>query len=169
MGILTKLTRTGIALSMLISASSAMAEGPPTGCYTRDYSDAHLAKYPKQVVDRMSLLVYEDGNNNVLADMYVTFANQGHVKGTPYAGQTLYQFLLCFDVDGRSGCTVECDGGNFFVTKITDSSMTFKTHFMMIGDSADTCGGPVDLAEEPGVGVSYRLNRVDPGQCPARR
>ena len=169
MGYCSKLTRSGVALTMLVAASVSMAEGPPLGCYTRDYSDAHLAKNPKQVVDRMSLLVYEDGNNNVLADMYVTFADQGHVKGTRHAGQTLDQFLLCFDFEGRAGCTVECDGGNFFVTKLTDSSMTFKTHYMMIGDDAGSCGGAVDLAEEPGVGVSYRLNRVDPGQCPARR
>ncbi len=157
-----------IAVTGALLAGPALAEGPDAGCYVRDYSDAHLAQSPAQVVDWMQLWVYEDENSNKLANMLVGFANQGHVAGTKHAGQVLDQFLLCFDYDSRKGCTVECDGGNFFVTRDTGEAMTIETDYLMVG-ATDSCGGAVDLAEKPGKAVKYKLNRVAAHQCEAAR
>ncbi|WP_299349730.1 hypothetical protein [uncultured Shimia sp.] len=151
-------------LALVLGASTAFAEGPPVGCYKRDYSDVHLAKHPTQVVDEISLRVYDDGHNNILADMFVTFADQGHVAGSWIAGKTTDQFLLCFDYEGRSGCAVECDGGNFFVSSETSDSLTIETSRLMVGPT-DDCSGEIDLAEVPGQLVKYRLMKAEPGAC----
>lgn len=151
-------------LSGVMLAGPVFAEGPPEGCYVRDYSDAHLAGQPAQVVDWMQLWIYSDENQNKLANMLVGFTKQGHVRGTKHAGQVLDQFLLCFDSGGRKGCTVECDGGNFFVTRDSGDAMTIETSFLMVGET-DSCGGAVDLAEVPGRAVKYKLFRADAQQC----
>lgn len=157
-----------VALSGAVLAGPAGAEGPDAGCYVRDYSDAHLASQPAQVVDWLQLWVYQGDNQNKLANMLVGFSNQGHVAGTQHAGQVLDQFLLCFDYDGHKGCTVECDGGNFFVTRDSGDTMTIETDYLMVGET-DSCGGAVDLAEVTGKAVRYKLNRVAASQCDAAR
>ncbi len=157
-----------LTLSGAVLAGPVWADGPDAGCYVRDYSDAHLAGQPAQVVDWMQLWIYQDDNQNKLANMLVGFSNQGHVASTKHAGQVLDQFLLCFDYDGRQGCTVECDGGNFFVTRETGDAMTIETDYLMVGET-DSCGGAVDLAEVPGKAVRYKLNRVVASQCDAAR
>ncbi|MCH2066371.1 hypothetical protein [Shimia sp.] len=163
---------TGVFKSVLLSgalmAGPVLAEGPPEGCYVRDYTDAHLAGQPAQVVDWMQLWIYSDENQNKLANMLVGFTNQGHVAGTQHAGQVLDQFLLCFDSGGRKGCTVECDGGNFFVTRDSGDAMTIETSYLMVGET-DSCGGAVDLAEVPGKAVKYKLFRADAQRCEAAR
>lgn len=153
-----------VAAGVALGAGGALAEGPYVGCYARDYSAAHLEKYPAQVVQGVVMRVYEDELGNRLVDMDVTFARQGHVAGTPFAGQTLNQFLLCFDSRGRAGCAVECDGGSFSVVKDTAEAMTFETEFLLVGDNEE-CGGAVDMAEVPGQAVRYRLNKVAAAQC----
>lgn len=157
-----------VLLSGVLVAGPVLAEGPPEGCYVRDYSDAHLAGQPAQVVDWMQLWIYSDENQNKLANMLVGFTKQGHVAGTQHAGQVLDQFLLCFDSGGRTGCTVECDGGNFFVTRDSGDAMTVETHYLMVGET-DSCGGAVDLAEQPGKPVKYKLFRADAKHCEAAR
>ncbi|WP_294220947.1 hypothetical protein [uncultured Shimia sp.] len=157
-----------LALSGVMLAGPVLAEGPDAGCYVRDYSDAHLAGQPAQVVDWMQLWIYQDDNQNKLANMLVGFSNQGHVAGTEHAGQVLDQFLLCFDYDGRKGCAVECDGGNFYVARDTGEAMTIETDNLWVGET-DSCGGAVDLAEVPGKPVKYKLNRVAAHQCEAAR
>ncbi len=157
-----------VLLSSALLAGPALAEGPPEGCYVRDYTGAHLAGQPAQVVDWMQLWIYSDENQNKLANMLVGFTNQGHVAGTKHAGRVLDQFLLCFDSGGRKGCTVECDGGNFFVTRDSGDAMTIETSYLMVGET-DGCGGTVDLAEVPGKAVKYKLFRADAQQCEAAR
>ncbi|WP_299419441.1 hypothetical protein [uncultured Shimia sp.] len=157
-----------VLLSGALMAGPALAEGPPEGCYVRDYSDAHLAGQTAQVVDWMQLWIYSDENQNKLANMLVGFTNQGHVAGTQHAGQVMDQFLLCFDSGGRKGCTVECDGGNFFVTRDSGDAMTIETRYLMVGET-DSCGGAVDLAEVPGKAVKYKLFRADAQRCEAAR
>ncbi len=156
--------RPALMATFALGAGTAVAEGPDVGCYARDYSSAHLAKQPAQVVEQMALRVYEDELGNRLADMEVTFANQGHVANGMFAGQTLNQFLLCFDYQGRAGCAVECDGGAFNVVRQKSDSITIETDLLMVGDTGE-CGGAVDLAEVPGKAVRYRLNRVGASRC----
>ena len=153
-----------VATGVAFGAGVALAEGPQHGCYMRDYSEAHLAKHPTQIVDWMTLWVYEDEDRDTMANMTVGFARQGNVRGTVFAGETVSQALVCFDMDGVPGCGVECDGGYFTVERDQADGMTIETRYLLVGDT-DECGGAVDLAEVEGQAVRYRLNRVDSGQC----
>ncbi|MCP4818056.1 MAG: hypothetical protein GY883_02630 [Shimia sp.] len=153
-----------VAAAAALGAGGAQAVGPELGCYTRDYSDAHLAKYPRQIVDWMTLWVHEDEDGHPMASMTVGFADQGHVAGTAFGGQMASQFLVCLDIEGVPACGVECDGGYFTVVKDSADSMTIETSYLMVGD-VDSCGGAVDLAEVQGQAVRYKLNRVESGMC----
>lgn len=156
---------TSAALALM--AGPVLAEGPAEGCFTRVYSDAHLAKYPDQVVKSLRLKVaYNADFEGRLALMEVVAANQGHAARDGLGGQTLIQSLICWtDSDGWNGCSVECDGGSFRVAKDTGKTMTIRTDYLMVGDNEESCGGAIDLAERPGEPVSYRLNLMPDTAC----
>lgn len=157
-----KLMIAGAAL-VCVSAGPLKAADPMMGCFMRDYSDAHLAKHPAQVVDEIALSVRQAGEF-INGTLWVLTARQGHVAHSGLGGRLLKQQLLCWKEMGTMNCFVECDGGGFTVTKATGDSLTFRTNFLLVGDE-NGCGGPVDLAENPGQPVSYRLNRADPTVC----
>ncbi|MEP2533400.1 hypothetical protein [Shimia sp.] len=155
------------AATAALAASPVLGAGPDAGCYQRAYTPQHLAKYPAQIVERITMDVHRDINGDKVASLWVDLASQGHVGRTKFAGQRVSQFLFCYDQQGQSFCGVECDGGGFVVTKQSGTSLTFRTDYLMVGDT-DECGGAVDLAEVQGQDVSYRLDRVNASICAAR-
>ncbi|MFK7940884.1 MAG: hypothetical protein AB8B82_15995 [Roseovarius sp.] len=154
--------------AMVLATAATAQEGPTPGCYTRDYTQAHLDKHPDQVARALTMWIHDqqDGEfTNRFAYLVVDFANQGHVKRDGHAAQRLDQSLICWKgSDRRKGCSVECDGGSFYVSDETDSTLTIATEYLWMGD-AEGCGGKIDLAETAGREVKYRLNRVDPQNC----
>ncbi|QGX99043.1 hypothetical protein EI983_12490 [Roseovarius faecimaris] len=155
-------------LAMSLCAMATAQEGPTPGCYTREYSQAHLDAHPDQVARAVYLLI-QDQTHYDTTDRYaylvVDFAEQGHVKRAGLGAQRLDQSLVCWkDSNGIRGCSVDCDGGWFTVSGETDSAMTIATEYLMVGDT-EGCGGAIDLAEQPGQTVKYRLNRVDQSAC----
>lgn len=157
-----------LALAAALAAGPAAAGGPLPGCFARDYSDAHLAANPAQVVDWIVLQVRPDPSAGTVADMWVATAMQGHVLQTGHGGQLFSQFLICWDEGGVPVCGVECDGGTLTVTAQGPDGLTFRTGYLMVGN-AQGCGGAVDLAERIGQPVSYRLDRVDASVCDGLR
>ncbi len=157
--------RAALALALgLTMAPTAQAEGPATGCFARDYSDAHLAGAPQQVVDQIALRIYRQDGGALVAALRVLTADQGHVKQWGLGGQRFDQFLLCgADSDGAY-CSVECDGGSMDIIRQDAGGLTFRTRYLMVGDTGG-CGGAVDLAEVPGQDVAYRLDRVADSAC----
>ena len=153
-----------LALCLAFAAGPARADGPEPGCFLRDYSDAHLARHPDQVADRMVMRVAVQSTGTTVADLWVTLANQGHVRRSGRGGHRLWQFLVCWSEGGRALCGVECDGGVMEVTRQDGKGLTFRTDYLLIGPT-DQCGGEIDLAEVPGQAVSYRLNRVSGTVC----
>ena len=146
-------------------AGQGLAEANLTqGCFLRDYSDAHLAKHPKQIVDWIRLKVFKDQYNQTVADMDVYMAHQGHVVQSGHAGQVLAAVLHCWESQGRVGCGVDCDGGSFYVKKDDGRTLVFETEGLMVGDT-ENCGGAVSLAEEFGKSTTYLLKRVDDSVC----
>lgn len=137
-------------------------------CYARNYSDAHLAANPAQVVQSM-VFAFEQGEAEVLVNMAVKVANGGHAKGGPLVGKWVRQGMFCFDGGaGQVGtrCAIECDAGSMEVVKVTPNSLTFRTNYLTVGE-ADECGGSIDIAERPGQPVSYKLMKADPKHCEA--
>lgn len=153
-----------MALTAALLAGPALADGLPEGCYVRDYSDAHLASQPQQIVDWMQLWVYQNQFENKSAMMQVRFAAQGHVAGTRHAGQVLDQLALCYEFEGGPACVVDCDGGRFQVVRDTGDAITIQTNYFMVGQTG-SCGGAANLAEKPDQAVKYKLYRADARQC----
>ncbi|MGP6087484.1 hypothetical protein [Antarctobacter jejuensis] len=150
------------ALSM---AAPAVAEDIRPGCYQRVYSDAHLRAHPSQVVKSVRLFVGQWMTEVAReARIEVVPANQGHVRGQPWVGARLQQFLICGTESGAPYCQVECDGGRMEVTKQDGQGMVFRTRYMLVGETSE-CGGVMDMAEVPGAYTSYRLYRVADSDC----
>ncbi len=161
----SKLMSTALAGALAMFAGTAQANEIRPGCYERFYSSGHLATHPDQHVAAVRMKVGEWATNVSRAtSIEVVLANQGRVSGSRYAGRTLSQFMFCGTESRWDTCVVECDGGSLQVTKQTNSTMTFRTKYLLVGEVAD-CGGAVDLAEIPGRWVSYKLNRVSDAAC----
>ena len=145
---------------------SGMALAEPTfGCFTRDYSDDHLAKHPEQIVDQIRLkLKRQPEYGEWIGLLDVKTANQGHVRTGGHGGEYFSQFLICWENGGTRGCSVECDGGSFDITKDDGKILQFRTQYLMVGETEE-CGGAVDLAEKRNQPVSYRLTRADDAAC----
>ncbi len=139
-------------------------------CYTRSYSEAHLAQNPDQVVKGMVLAFYKlDEYDDTLAFVMTRLSEQGRLANSSMSGRLLDQFLSCYNGTGGvgTGCGVACDGGGFAVTKQTADSITLRVHYMVMGDPTEGCGGTFELYERQGETTSYRLNRADSAICEA--
>ena len=151
--------------AICIFAGQAFAQAPITqGCFLRDYSDAHLASHPKQVVDWIRVKIHKDQYDQTVADVDAYIANQGHALASGLGGQVLAGALHCWQSGGDIGCSVDCDGGTFYVIKDDGQTLTLRTEGVMIGDT-ESCGGALSLAEEVGKPTTYRLNRVADDVC----
>lgn len=155
----------GVLAAVLSAALPAAAEDIRPGCYQRVYSDQHLWDHPAQVVKSVRLRV-GDWMTEVAreATIEVVPANQGHVRGQPWVGARLQQFLICGTETGAPFCQVECDGGRMEVTKQDGQGMVFRTRYMVVGNTSE-CGGVMDMAEVRGAYTSYRLYRVADSDC----
>lgn len=153
---------------LVLTLATPAATEPTFGCYERVYSDQHLAGQPDQVVRELRLYLTSSESENMqwTAGMEVISANQGHAARDGLGAQRFTQFLICWEDDGRRGCSVECDGGSLMITKDDANGLTFRTDYLMVGDTGE-CGGALDLAEKVGQAVSYRLSRVAEHTCAA--
>lgn len=165
------------ALAILTSGfavTSANAQIMSLGCFERNYTKAHLASQPAQVVESIRVLFDEetfDDSTYIYATMQVLLANQGHVRTEGLGGTTLDQFLICEDERAPGSgtladvsCFVECDGGSMQITRNSGGILEFRTDYLMVGDY-DECGGATDLTEYQGKPVTYRLNQVNDARC----
>lgn len=161
------LTCIKIFITTLALAMPAYSQSPAlTGCYARDYSDAHLAKNPDQIVDKISL-GFASPYNEVWGFLSVLTANQGKAKKDGLGAQTFKQILICSDTAFEKGkliCAVECDGGQMEGLQIDGKTIKFKTDYLLVGEIGG-CGGAIDLAEKQDTFVTYVLHRVDDAQC----
>lgn len=87
-------------------------EAAADSCYARDYSDAHMARNPDQIVRRMRLLLVDEPYRAAL--VAVVFRDDARQWSNS---------MNCFDPtgDGRPeafmGCAVDCDGGAFYLRR----------------------------------------------------
>ena len=154
-----------IFTSILSVLAYPVAADAPLGCFSRTYSDSHLAKNPEQIVRSMALEIYKDPTyGDIVASMGVEFADQGRIKNTASAGQFMDQYLVCWEQDGTFGCSVECDGGVFSVSRRAADSITIATEGLVVGE-VDGCGGAESIAEVFGKVVKYKLYKAEPAAC----
>jgi hypothetical protein len=153
-------TCTSLALLAALAGPASAAE---PGCYARDYTDAHLAAHPDQIVRSIMIrILAEDRDTGIGAWLWVTLADQGYVKEAGLGGTELETELVC-GAD-RAYCGIECDGGTFDIAQDGDA-LTLTTSRIIVGGGCET--GYVDLAEHPDTPVSYRLTRAPDTLCPS--
>lgn len=157
-------SKAGWVLAALLAFSApAGAQDVAAGCWARDYSAAHLAANPAQVVAAMRIVVPKAPRSDGLR-VAVTFSQQGHVAGTAMAGRRIAQGMFCLSDAGPLTCGIECDGGTAVFRPRADGALDLVTNYLLLGDPEE-CGGIVDLAEVSGQSVTYRLYPVDPDLC----
>jgi len=157
-------------IALTCAALPALAQNTlEAGCYERIYSAAHLAENPNQGVESIRLEIRDDQPDGyVLVSLAARMSTQGQARRDRVAGQVLEQGLFC-PRDGSSECYVECDGGGIKITSQSDSSLTFQTGYVVIGDDEDGCGGTSTLVEPGAALTTYRLNAVAPALCEGLR
>lgn len=155
--------RSTIFISALLLGAPGVAETFPEGCFARDYDAAHLAAHPAQVVSRMALNFWRDGEGTLFR-IRVRMASQGHALSDGTAGRSMAEEGLC-EPDGP--CYVFCDGGGFRVIAMSRDAIDITTDWMRVV-STDPCEGEdlvSDLAEVPGQPTTYRLFASAPAVC----
>lgn len=165
---------TSLIAVLSMSGTSFAEGGPQHGCYARDYTDAHLANHPDQIVDRMVIYAGPawytrsqggDDERPTWMKLALWTADQGHVRENGQGGQRFDQALVCGENEkGHLYCAVECDGGSMNFQRDDGDVLQFETSYLIVGKT-DSCGGVVDLAEYVGQLVSYRLERVPDTVC----
>jgi len=152
-----------IVAAALLAATPLQAQDVPLGCYTRDYSQQHLAQNPEQIVDRMSILFTKD-DVYMGAHVQVLLADQGHAGRDGYGGMRVSE--TAGDFIGPLIFGIECDGGSFEVIANTGDSITIETsYFRLAEDGCVDEGIRTSLAESGGGATRYLLHRAENAAC----
>lgn len=140
---------TSLAFSVTAVASpfNNITESRPV-CFSREYSDQHLARHPKQTVQSMTMKFSKDANSGEGIMLGIN-AKIKRVKTLP-SGDTITELkpyttgMGCFLEGETLRCMIDCDGGSAKVTwNVTDkgNEIEFKNEgFVMYGG----CGEEVN-------------------------
>ena len=150
--------RVVIITALLLVAMSAQAEEL---CYGREYSAAHLAKHPDQLVTAMQLKIYDEPKFTPPKGWAIKVFKRGRKDAVLAAG-------LCGEAQrpGRSHlhCFGECDGGSFEVQFTGTNEMLLRLDRLRVSSE---CGGEEEV-EELLSGVDdkvFRLDRLPVSAC----
>ena len=154
---------------MICAALCATALAGPAladTCYQRLYSKAHLASQPNQVITALTVR-FTPLEQEVVAYVEAQFRDSDKVwKNT----------LGCYPVDDPSredgatmSCSVDCDGGVFFLTERENGSVLIRTHGFAVGagcgDEEDQTRSVADLNQGTKQTV-FRLDPLELADCP---
>lgn len=162
------MTRFPALFLMALTASPLAAQSAPEGCFARDYSAAHLAAQPDQVVDciTVNFAPSDHDDTQTIAVIRVLMANQGHAARNGIGGMILGEAATNWADPLTFG--IDCDGGTLEVTRQDGDMIEFRTQYLRVsteGCSGDSVAG--DLAEHHGEWTTYRLFSADPSFCEA--
>lgn len=138
--------------------STASAAESMQGCFIRNYSDAHLAKHPNQLVTSVRLFARR---NDSREEFFLELKLRGRSESLSTAG-------ICLDQDSRSfHCFVDCNGGGINIRPQSSHVMMYLDQITM----KKTCDmNPGDI--EGNVVVSgglddrvFRIDRVNDAAC----
>lgn len=153
-----------LTLALTLSAAPAWAE-LPLGCFTRDYSNAHLAENPNQHVASLKLLFTRGADTMYPRFLQVEgrFADQGRARLDRVQGQAFHQSAFCTEEAGQPRCQVECDGGGLAVHPLRGDTLDVSTDYFVL--EYEGCEALSDLAELGGGETTYRLTRAPESAC----
>jgi len=156
-----------LAACLALTPFAATAQRIPEGCFTRVYSDAHLAGQPAQVVAAMWVNFWHDDKSDDAPSFRIDalMADQGHARRDGLGGRIMGESGYCTSPDY---CAVFCDGGNFAVTRDTGDMIEITTdHLRLVagGQCGEGVTAVTTLAERPGQPTTYRRYRADPVAC----
>lgn len=154
-------TASKIILSAVLSAlgSTGLAE---QSCFSRSYSQAHLAANPKQTVKTLSIRfegpAHDGPSTGEWGDVTVYFKADSR-KFT----QTLY----CSTYAGARHCGVECDGGSAALRWTNADTLLLKTSGFIVSGGCDGTGEITRMVKDAGAETTtFRLNRAAMSACP---
>ena len=151
---------------IFLATSSAIAQSVPMGCYTKDYSDDHLARNPEQVVDQISILFIHRGGT-ITAAVRVLLADQGHAGRDGYGGMEVSEFAVSAgDYNVSRRFNVDCDGGGFDVIESDSESLVIETsRFRLSGNNCINELSGSSLVEDGSSSTRYKLERPGEMTC----
>jgi ATP-dependent Clp protease adapter protein ClpS len=132
-------------------------------CFTRDYSQDHLAQHPKQTVRSMKAKVYVH-NDQYTKDM-VVLAISAKLKGD--TERTYRQAMSCMENEGRVNCFVDCDGGSVDIAEITKDGVKLKNNGVVVRGGCGSDEGEITrfLEDTPRGDDVFTLKRSPIESC----
>lgn len=149
-----------ILIAVLAALGSAsLAE---QSCFSRSYSQAHLAANPKQTVETLSIRfegpAHDGPSTGEWGDVTVYF------KADP---RKYIQTLYCSTYAGARHCGVECDGGSAALHWRGADTLLLKTSGFIVSGGCDGTGEITRMVKDAGADTTtFRLNRAAMSACP---
>lgn len=158
---------TGTAAYMSLAAALAVSTPAlSNGCYARNYSEAHLAENPVQVVASIRVKIGVDERYGTLSGvMDVIAADREDPNSLENAENTLIQYLHCNEYNGVVKCSAECDSGLMTILRKDDKALSFTTKGLIMSRGGEGCSFALDLAERKGEATTYSLDRAVDAAC----
>lgn len=119
-----------------------------SGCYSRSYSDAHLAKHTEQLVTDIAVMA-EGSIADPMLGLWVTLRLRGDIAGS-------YEALAyCENAGAAVTCGMEGDAGSFSITPDGDGTIVIDVG--PYGMSFEGDAGFITLMSDRGDDRSFRL------------
>lgn len=161
-----KLVLLGLALMSFAAQATSIEQvfGPlgrhdTKACFGKDYTQAHLKKFPKQTVKTIRVLLSVDKtyDSNSL-EILVT------QKKAP--GKNLRQGLDCVQYDGKVHCHVDCDGGSVKIDEFRNDKMLLVNEGLLLkGGCGEEEDESIYLENEKGGDDVFALAKLPLSQC----
>ncbi len=174
------------AVIVCAGSAHAQSDGPslprhfPAGkeaCFGRNYDGAHLAAHPKQRVASFYLFrdpapdPYKEDRPDTAEEREASSGADGNFNVTAYVrfrdkpNKLYWHMLGCHPSNGRTSCSIDCDGGSFVLEAQDKSLLLENKGFTVIGG----CGESEEEAEQRDFvspGADDRVFRLDPQAIP---
>jgi len=146
------------------SSASLLPRPQRISCFTRAYTQAHLAKHPDQLVTSMSLGL----RSNVVNGRYYDVAIAVTIRGKDGIFVTGDSQACHESAKGRISCGITCDQGGFAITPSSrKSSIRLELDRLFFGSACDAdAWNGFELT--PGLDDKvFRLDATDSDRCEA--
>lgn len=154
--------KAALSVVFLCLANATIAQ---QSCWARDYSDAHLAKHPDQVVRQMVVLF--EGQADGPGELGQTAGVEVFFRDDPRPWSN--GFYCPPDAEGGALCAIDCDGGAFVVSWRDVDTILLKTNGFVVGVHCDGEEEPKtrNVSDTGAAETVFLLRRTGIDACPA--